>query len=468
MRAVAELTEAQARQDKDRLDPKSLALYGLAKAIPGLLMLVSVPVWIRLYGTASYGAFAVIWGTVLFSASLGTGWLRQSILKFAGSPRNRMSNVSSHWIALSVLVSAVAPVAVVLTLHNVQPTEGLGALLGSSVAFSVVNSVYYLALTVAQRDQRAGPFSLAEGLRAAGSLAASILLPFLLNDYSGTTLILSNAAGTLLACSVLAPRSGSRGGRIRRSSLMSRGSWRRRRPNKSNKRLSLVPTARRRRGDRSEISEEVSRAFWAFGWPMGLWQAVAAATLYLDRFLITLLLGADAAGSYAAVADLLVRGFTILAYPIIVAGHPAIMRMWNTGRLREAAEISQRWTRRLAILLFMGALLGVLACLLLGRLLLGVDVDNSPTLWFLAFGAGCWQLSLMTHKGLEMLGRPRLMLLVLSSFVVIAIPANLFLIPVYGTTVPAALFFFSSASYCTTTYFISRRLIRLHFLRKVS
>lgn len=417
---MPDLKPANAVKD---LAPKTLMLYALAKAIPGVLMLASVPIWIRLYGSANYGTFAVVWGAVLFSSALGTGWIRQSTLKFAGSARNRLSNIAPVWICLSVLASALLPAMVVWILRDVHTTESTVLLTGASVAFATASAVYYVALVVAQRDQRAISFILAEGLRAAATLAASLLLPILLGNYSGTTLVLANAVGTVIGGSLLIPRR-------------------------------AFPFRK------SISSRAVLHEFWDFGWPMGLWQAVAAATLYMDRFFITLLIGSTAAGTYAALADILVRGFTLLSYPILVAGHPTIMRAWNTGYRDRAVELSRLWTARLAFIIFGGVGLSVIACLALGEWLLGFRVNNSPTLWLLAIGAGCWQLSLMTHKGLEMVSRPRLMLLCLAGLVAATVPLNVVLIPIWGSAVAAATFAFASSAYCLITYLLSNRMLR--------
>jgi len=401
-------------------------MYGLAKVVPGVLMFASVPLWVRLYGSENYGLFAVVWGTVLFSSSLGTGWLRQAILKFAGSPVNRLTNVAAVWIVLSVLLCGVPAAVVVWALGSGQLGQESLKLGISAIAFAFASAIYYIALAVAQRDQRSGRFTLAEGVRAASTLGASLLVPWLATDYSVTTLVLSNLFGTVLGGVFLVPR----------------GS---------------VSIPRRRRS-----SSKVVRAFWGFGWPMGVWQAIAAATLYTDRFFITMFLGPAAAGSYAALADLLVRGFTILSYPIIVASHPVIMRAWNTRDHISAINVSRIWTTRLSVLVFGGVLLGVTACIFLGQFLLGVKVSNSPTLWLLAIGAGCWQLSLMTHKGLEMVGRSRLMLLTLACMIAITLPVNVFLIPIWGSVVAAASFAFASLTYCLVTYVMSRRALRLY------
>lgn len=411
----------------DGLSPKNLAMYGLAKALPGLLMLGSVPLWIRLYGSADYGTFAVIWGASLFSVSLTTGWLRQANLKFSGNAKYRLGNLPPACVLFSVLSSSIAPVIIVWTLRSMQSGENLIALMAASMSFSVASAIYYIALSVAQREQRAAVFTVAEGLRATLSLSASVVVPIIADDYSGTTLVVSNTLGTLLGSAVL--------------------------------------FFRRDRTPRDKgASSEILRSFWSYGWPMGLWQAVAAATLYMDRFFITLLLGASAAGTYAALADLLVRGFTILSYPIIMAGHPAIMKTWNSGNRLRAIQLSRVWTFRLGIIVLFGIGSGVLACFFFGEWLLGVEVENSPMLWFLAIGAGSWQLSLMTHKGLEMTGHPRLMLLCLSLLVAATVPVNLLLIPVWGQSMAAASFAFSAVSYCLISGYLSRRVLREHSL----
>ena len=356
-----------------------LAGFSAAKAVPGLILLVSVPVWLRLYGPRDYGLFSLYWATALIGTSLTTGWLRQAVLRHTGvadMAYERLPRRHRRTLELSAVLTTVPLAAVTWTALS-DPGERL-AFLALAAAALVTNSWYLIRQTLAQRDGRAGTYALAEGVRAGGALLFSVGLA-LFGFAHSWALIAAHAAAALLAGLLISSP-----------------------PNA----VPLVAHAPRRLlGD-----------YWRFGWPLSLWLAVSASTMYLDRYVLTWLYGADRAGAYAAAADLVVRGLGIAVVPILLVLHPRFMRAWNTD---DRARTIRAWKRMMwALTATVTAACGtaIVAYALWSELLL---VDPIPVSAFtaLAFGAGGWQIALLAHKPLEAANRTGWMLLaVLASF----------------------------------------------------
>src|SRR5271169_1001142 len=124
----------------------SLSYFG-NKVVPGLMGLISVPVFIRLIGLDEYGRFAVIVPFLMAIAGASSGWLAQSVLRFhpvATDPLDRRMTfdraVTGGTVA-SVLVTSIVLAAVSAGLHYPLSTLLVSlayccSLLGYTVALS--------------------------------------------------------------------------------------------------------------------------------------------------------------------------------------------------------------------------------------------------------------------------------------------------------------------------------------------
>jgi O-antigen/teichoic acid export membrane protein len=134
---------------------------------------------------------------------------------------------------------------------------------------------------------------------------------------------------------------------------------------------------------------------------LSVWLGVSSLTLYVDRLILGTVASPTDLGIYSANADLVVRGLTVVAAPIVLTIHPVVMREHNSGREEQSRVALRRWSRVLAALLA-GS---VAAVVLLGPsvvpALLGEDSLNRGTLAVLALGAAAWQYALMAHKPYE-------------------------------------------------------------------
>ena len=372
-----------------------VAGFGAAKAIPGLILLISVPVWLQLYGLRNYGLFSLYLATALIGTSLTTGWLRQAVLRHTGvadMAYERLPRRHRWMLQFSAAVTTV-PLATVTWTALSDHGERL-TFLGLAAAALVANSWYLLRQTLAQRDGRAGPYALAETVRAGVALLVSVVVA-LSGRAESWTLIGAHVVAAVLAGLLLPPPP--------------------------------EPAAPVAAPARSRLLAD----YWRFGWPLSLWLALSAAAMYLDRYVLTFLYGADRAGAYAAAADLVVRGMGIAAVPVLLVLHPRFMRAWNTEDRARAMHSWKRMMGALGAAVTAACAIAIVAYVVWSEALLVAPI---PVLAFtaLALGAGGWQMALLAHKPLEAADRTGWMLGALLASFATTVALDLALAPAWA------------------------------------
>src|SRR5690606_34874656 len=119
--------------------------------------------------------------------------------------------------------------------------------------------------------------------------------------------------------------------------------------------VSLLVLPRKPRHD--DRSASVAGAFWRFGWPMTIWLALSSVLVYADRVIVSASLGPERAGAYAATADLIVRGFAMVTFPVTMTLHPIVMRAWNAGQKEGALAAVRRHSLILSVWVTFGTVL---------------------------------------------------------------------------------------------------------------
>jgi O-antigen/teichoic acid export membrane protein len=349
-----------------------IAGFAAGKAIPGVLTLISIPIWIREFGPANYAAFSLYWTISLVGTTFTTGWLNQAILRYAGDRALAYENLSCR-IRTALEATPLVTIVPLIALVGFMVPDGAGrwAFLSIASVGLLANARYQVRQTLAQRDARANVFAIAETIRAGCALVFSLLLAAA-HVTAPWSLVAAYTAAIILATTVLRRPAGD----------------------------DAAPTM---------TDGAVVRDYWRFGWPLSLWLPLSLSTIYLDRFVINALYGLDRAGTYAAAADLVVRGMGLMVTPVILFMHPAIMRAWNT---EDRARAIRTW-RWMTLLLTFGVVAA--AVLILVAYALFADLVLAQVLPIAAFaaltiGGAAWQLALMVHKPLEATNRTGTML----------------------------------------------------------
>ncbi|SDY75544.1 Membrane protein involved in the export of O-antigen and teichoic acid [Modestobacter sp. DSM 44400] len=401
-----------------------VAGFGAARAVPGVLTLVRVPVWLLLYGPANYALYSLFWATALIGTSLTGGWLRQAILRHSGGTGPQYEDVAPR---TRLLVEATALLAIVPLALLIGPDAGRpvdrAVLLVAAAASLVLTSGYSVAQTFLQRDGRSTRYAVAELVRVGGALVVSVILA-VAGQFTSWALVLATAAGTAGAL-VIARSSDPAVGRAR------------------------VPAA------------AVLAAHWRYGWPMSIWLTVSGGLIYLDRFVLTELYGLDRAGHYAAAADLGVRGMGMFVTPLVMFLHPAFMRRWNAGD--ELASL-RTWRRATALLTAGTAVVAAVCfgCYLLFADQLIADPIAAGTFAVLLTGGSLWQLAQMVHKPLEAMDRTTTMLGLLIVSLSVTCLIDVALASALGELGVAVAFTVGASTYVALSAVVGRRAVRAH------
>lgn len=404
---------------------RTLMAYGLGKIIPGLLLFLAVPLWTRTFGSEQYGIYSIAWSVALFSSSLSTGWIRQALLRHTGNDAATLRSLPRWPVPVASLLSCL-PVAflVAFQLHHVGDALSFAV---AALVFTVVNAAYTVFQASAQREGRSTTFTLAEVLRVGGAIIVSLPLNTVAGVEGATAIIAAFCLSTGIAVVVL-----------QWPALVGQ----------NHQRSRLPPT--------SGIS--TLTLFWNYGWPMAIWLAASSLLLYQDRVIIGAILGPRDAGEYAAVADVIVRGFAMVSFPLTMMSHPLIMAAWNRGEPTTAISINRTFQRYLSVI----SIVIVVGGCFLGRTVLqavlGIDIEEPVLVPLLLVGAALWQLGLMTHKELEMENKTRVMALLIVSVALLSAIINVLIVRWTGVLGPAAVFAAGAGAYALTTYTLGARL----------
>ncbi|HET6151861.1 MAG TPA: lipopolysaccharide biosynthesis protein [Marmoricola sp.] len=377
--------------------------YAFGRFVPGAVMLAAIPVLVRVFGTAAYGRYALVYAATLAAASLFTGWIRQAALRFTGTNQQYMTALPR-----SVLVVAPSAVGIVCAFTSAAAWHGLhaGPALASA-AYGLTFAVYTLTSTAAQRDVRVTRYNVAEILRSL--LALAIPLPLGGSSFSGgTCILLGGALANLVAIGITAGPS---------HRVPGREEWR------------------------------VARSAWTYGGPLSLWLTISAAMTGLDRFVLERHASVAQVGTYVAAAEIAIRGTAMIATPVLLAVHPMVMRSYNAGEHAHTAHVLARWSRNLGVAL----LLFVVGLTVLGpwalHLMLGHAGPSRATIAALAASGALSQYALLAHKPLEFGHQTRKMLDYAALGLIAQAVLSLLLVGPWGAAGVAVGMLFGSAVY---------------------
>ena len=202
-------------------------------------------------------------------------------------------------------------------------------------------------------------------------------------------------------------------------------------------------------------SNRLIKKWFTYGAPLSLWFAAGLSLSFLDRFFINYYLTSDELGTYASLQELLTRSFSLTLFPFTMALHPRIMKLWNTSKIHDAAKLI---IKSICIIFSIGIFILLIVWLYKDFIFLGIQKVipafniKSKMLILPLFAAGfLWQLSLLTHKMLELKEQSKLMIVAIFPSLIINIIGNNYFLPNFGGIATAYTAFFSALVYFIIT-----------------
>jgi O-antigen/teichoic acid export membrane protein len=282
---------------------KNGAIYFIGRFGAALVTLLSVSVYTRLLSPDEYGVYALVSSGALMAYAGMLQWLTLALARFLPAYHGRedipLTHIATAYAATALLVLAGPGLLVPLLI----PAPDTRTMLVLGVGILLVMSLAELALVTFQMRGKAYRYVQLACLRVAVAAALGVVLAYV--GWGSVGLLCGVFTGHL--CIALA------------SFAEIRGSI-----------------------HRSLLSKELFRELAAYGFPFAMTGALAAVINASDRYIIGILIGADAAGLYAAPYDLAMRSLHVLMMVVAMAGSPIIVRAYEAGGETATRRLIQR------------------------------------------------------------------------------------------------------------------------------
>lgn len=401
---------------------RSISGYVASKAIPGLAIFAATPLWVAMFGFAEYAIYSMTWAYTLLASSISSRWLAQGIIRNSGDGERDWRSFPVWPEMLSAGVAGVLAVGIsTLTTVATDSLVAVPLIVGAAV-LAISSTLYASEQAKYQSDLRSGAIATNEFLRTVGGVALSLGIGVANPNAGAAAIIIAFAVSTVVA-------------------------W-------------IVQLSRRPRRLRKNSNAQLVDIYWSYGWPMIIWSAATTAVLYADRPILVYGLGAERAGAYAVVSDLLIRGFSLVVFPLTMYYHPLIMRIRNNDGILSADAAARRALRGFIPYSLILAFGSVAAVTFLAE---HVGIRVSLSVWcvsFIALGAAAWQVAQMAHKSLEIIDATVMMALSAICAGAVTIGSQLILVNFVEETGVAAGFLAGAVVYIVMAQILGLKIIR--------
>lgn len=374
---------------------KTAGTYFAARVLAAICGLLAVAVYTRLATPEVYGVFTLVMGSGFTIFAVCFHWIQSALLRFLpaedGERPVALGASLAGFAMVTVLLVVAATSVMVLDLVAVSAELMLFA-----VAMAITYAALEISLAVVHARQRPTTYALMLAARAAGSVVLGSL--FLLAGYGAPGLLF----GVLIAHAVPA--------------LYLTWQWRYR----------LV---------RQRFELGAVKRMAAFGLPLGIVGMAAAVIGISDRYLLALLIGVDAAGTYAAPYDLAQRSLQIVMLSAFLAISPTIFRSYE---LNDHSQFNANLLQQARLILVTALPIATIMAAtapLIGRLLFGAEFrDAAATLipWIIAATLVQGITSYYYSYCFTLAKRTITNAVIVSAAAALNIVLNLLLIPLYG------------------------------------
>jgi O-antigen/teichoic acid export membrane protein len=411
---------AQLRRDTLRYLPAAILPAGFSIAV--------VAVFTRIFSAEDYGRYALVMAAAVIVASTAAGWIQQSVLRFL--PRYREEGRGDEFLArLAALVGVVVlGSGVILTVGSLAGNQWLAEYhrFYLPAAGLVLGEILFLTfITTYQSLLRSNEY--AAFRVAAYGLRLILALGFV---YLVKRDIVGLIVGSVGAYAIVLPMM------IARLHLPS---------------FAVV---------RGSLDGRFLRMIAGYGLPMMGWALVSQILGTADRFVIGAFRSSGEVGVYAANYTLVTMALGLLSTPIVMAGHPIIMNVWEGNRDADITRVITMLSRYYVILVIPFVTAVAVYSSDVVELFLGPEFQQGRVIVPLVLvGVALWGLGMCGHKTLELLERTRPMLLMVCICTILNLGLNVALVPAYGYRAAAVAMLISYAAYPVMVWLSARSTI---------
>jgi O-antigen/teichoic acid export membrane protein len=378
---------------------KDVLIYFGGKIIPAAVNLAIIVLAVRFLGKEEYGKYSLVFYATMLISTLTFGWIQQSILRFLSAYPGDQILVINRFFFLTV-VSALAAVIIGLTVCVFYFHLSWSNTIVVS-AYIFLYNIFLFHLTLNQTNRKSLRYATLEGTYNLAFIILFLLLILAFNQNLFIVLFIAMLSGLVLT-------------EFLRMTILPEG------------RVGLDHT-------HIYFNAGFNKTVFNFGFPITIWLFISYLFNISDRFIIKEFSSYEQVGTYSAIKDFIIKIATFTTIPILLAYHPMIVEKWNNNRKQEAMKLIREGLNyclliALAVLIFFMFFQNIFYTYIL-HLEVMRQLLVSATLVLSAF---LWQAAMLLHKPLELLLKPRLMLMAILCALGVNIVANLVFVPLYG------------------------------------
>ncbi|MFQ5512390.1 MAG: polysaccharide biosynthesis C-terminal domain-containing protein, partial [Candidatus Krumholzibacteriia bacterium] len=410
--------------------------YIPAAIVPAAISVASVSIFTRLFDSLRYGRYALVISITSITVMLLSGWIGQSVLRYL--PRFRAEQrLGEFIIKLAVVLTgvALAVTAVFFTLKSLagHRVDAYAAFLFPAWLLIVSEVVFVSYGAVYQASLLSRGYTALKVSRSVLRLTLALLYVLYVNRDVTVLVAAAGVANLVMIVPMLA--------RL--------GIWRH---------VGMVTRA---------FDTGFLKMLAAFGLPMMGWMIASQVLGLSDRLIIAAFRDDSEVGIYSANYNLVSTGFGLVSGPILTACYPIIINAWERGNRAAIPSLISTFSRY-----YLFAVLPVVVCLAVFSrevvaVLLGEGFREGHTIIpFIITGVAAWGLSMLGHKGLEILEKTGVMLRLVTVAAGVNIVLNFIVIPRYGYHGAAVTTLVSYLTYPVMVWWVSRQHIRWYVTRR--
>lgn len=401
------------------------APYLLSKVFPGLMGIIAVPVFARLYGFDQYGQIMLIVALGNLITVFSGGWLSQAWLRFQIPWQKRRQLLSATLYSILIAITILFVIFIIINFQKNSPWIPTITQLSAIIFMTIGMLLYYEIHAGLQSALQSKYVLIIASLLSFLSLTLPVLIYHYFDHING--FIISYGAAYFIAA------------------IMG---------------IILFP-----KSDISSYHSSSNLLNWInYGIPLSLWLSLQAAIPFIDRTIIQIYLGDDLVGKYSALSELVIRGFSLIIFPITMAIYPVMIRQWNQGNQKGAIAL---WRQILKLLSVIVLFISIIYYLFNNYLvfafnkLLGDSYQYSSNFFLLVLLSGLfWQSNLLFHKPLELAKKTKTMVISLAFSLLTMVSISINTISEYGIIGVAAASLISAVVYGLLTLGSCIRIIK--------
>jgi O-antigen/teichoic acid export membrane protein len=410
---------------------KDVIIYFLGKSIPAIVSLVMIVLVVRFLGEDQYGKYSLIVYIAILVTQLSFTWIQQSMIRFLSFYKEKPGEILSRLFFLTVISTVPAILIMFLVCHfyfNLNLYELLIV-----VFYTSMYILFIFRLTLYQAYMKPLKYASYESIYSIFLLVFLFGFIYFIAYKNFIIVFISMGAGFLLTEIVHG--------------------------------LFLAEPIYKIDLGRIHWDKIFTKKVMDYGLPLTIWIFISTFTMMADRYIIKEFDGYAAAGTYAAIKDLVTKISTFTILPISIAYSAKINDAWNSKNSLKAKSLIRE---ALVIELIVGLLVSIgflVFCQVFYSGILHLRGEGLFfTSMFLIASVFLWQGAMFFQKPLELLYKQRTMVLLILLSLGVNVLLNLILIPKFGFPAAAVNALVSVALYSLLSFFLSRSLLRRHLL----